>query len=375
MTGRRILCVLALAGLAVCAAAQDGELDAVTKRLNALDSWLDDAGKRLAGEQRRLATAERRIAASGKRMRDLDQRIRTGAARIERLQGEGQALRAQRERLATRLAEHLRAAWRTAGQDPLKLLLVDADPIVVARLGRYHGYLAAARAEALRALGETASAAARNHDKRTGAQRELESARRAAAKEQSALLAQRKAQRRTVANLRAALADKGRERERLTRDQQRLQQLVVEIADRAKGEATPPPPALRASGGLVWPIQGRVTRRFGQARAGGRMRWQGIHLQAALGADVRCVSGGKVVFADWLRGFGMLLIVDHGGGRLSLYGHADALFKRVGERVEAGEVIAAAGSSGGQAETGLYFEVRQNGKPMDPLAWLRPVRG
>ena len=386
MTTVRTLLLLALALLPAGAAAQGTERDlaAVTKRLNALDSWLDDAGKRLAEQQRNVATADRRIAKSAKAMRDLDQRIRAGATQLEQLRGDGRTLDKQREQQARHLAEHLRAAWRMSAQDVLKLLLNNEDPAVAARLLRYQGYLAEARAQAIRALQGTTAAAIGNRAERERTQRELETARAAAARERKALLAERASQQRSVANLRAELASKGRERERVAADQERLRQLISKLAtkpasepgQRATPPSTPQPPAFRAGGsGLVWPVQGRLARRFGQARAGGRMRWQGVFIQAPLGADVRSAAGGEVVFADWLRGFGMLIIVDHGGGRMSLYGHADALLRRVGDRVEAGEAIASVGRSGGQDEAGLYLEVRQNGKPVDPLGWLRPVRG
>ena len=101
------------------------------------------------------------------------------------------------------------------------------------------------------------------------------------------------------------------------------------------------------------------------------MKWQGMVIQAPLGADVRAVAAGTVVFADWLRGFGLLAVVDHGDDHMSLYGYADALYKRAGERVEGGETIAAAGQSGGQQDVGLYFEIRRNGQPIDPRNWLR----
>lgn len=371
----RTTLTLAIGLMALGVAAQDEErdLEAVTGRLNALDSWLDDAGKRLAERQQEVAGADRRIAESARRMRALDERIRDGTARLEQLRGDGTALRRRQEQQARRLAEHLRARWRMSTRAHLKLLLGDEGPIVAERMGRYHDYLTAARAGALQALRDTEAAADENRAQRAHRQSELATARQAAAKERDELLAQRQRQRRSVVELRAELADKGRERERLADDQRRLRDLVGKLAQRASPPVVPERPVVGA--GLAWPVDGRLRRRFGQSRAGGRMRWQGVHIEAALGADVRAVAGGVVAFADWLRGFGMLVIVDHGGGRMSLYGHADSLFKRVGERVEAGEVIASVGRSGGQSESGLYLEVRQNGKPVDPLGWLRGADG
>ena len=367
----------ALASLGAGAQNADDDLQAVAKRLNALDSWIDDAGKRLSAQQKQVANADRDVAVTARRIRGLTKRIRDTAAAVERLRDEGGELERRRDSEAASLANHLRHAWRSSSQNPVKLLLTNEDPVVNERMMRYLGYVAEARADAVRALRETTAAAQANRRQQEAQQRDLEAARKTVAAEQDAFVEKRRTRRGAVASLRSELARKGKERERLAADRERLEKLVAELARRAKAATArrDQGQVFRATGGLVWPVDGRLTRRFGQARAGGRMRWQGIYLQAPLGTEVYAISGGSVVFADWLRGFGMLLIVDHGGGRLSLYGHADALFKRVGDRVEPGETIASVGQSGGRAEAGLYLEVRQNGKAIDPLGWLRPARG
>ena len=128
-------------------------------------------------------------------------------------------------------------------------------------------------------------------------------------------------------------------------------------------------------GDLRWPVDGRLVRRFGQSRAGGRLRWQGVAFEAPEGSKVQAVAPGVVVFADWLRGFGMLAIIDHGDGWMSLYGSVDAIYKRRGDPVERGEAIATVGQSGGEMDVGLYFEMRYDGEPKDPLTWLRSDAG
>jgi len=129
----------------------------------------------------------------------------------------------------------------------------------------------------------------------------------------------------------------------------------------------------RLRGRLAWPIQGRLVARFGEAR-GGTLRWDGVLLSVERGAEVRAVYSGRVVYSDWLQGLGLLIIVDHGDGYWSLYGHNDRLFKAVGDRVSSGEPIAAAGDSGGRAQPELYFEIRKGGKPVDPGPWFRSNR-
>jgi septal ring factor EnvC (AmiA/AmiB activator) len=122
-------------------------------------------------------------------------------------------------------------------------------------------------------------------------------------------------------------------------------------------------------GKLLLPVEGRISHRFGNQRNQGKLRWHGIFIDAAEGESVYAVHYGRVVFSDWLRGFGLLMIVSHGEGYMSLYGHNQALFRETGDWVSAGEVIAAVGDSGGQDKTGLYFEIRIDGKPNNPQNW------
>jgi septal ring factor EnvC (AmiA/AmiB activator) len=123
-------------------------------------------------------------------------------------------------------------------------------------------------------------------------------------------------------------------------------------------------------GKLAWPAAGRVVSRFGETRAGG-IKWDGMLLAGEQGAAVRAVSSGRVVYADWLPGLGLLTIIDHGDGYLSLYAHNERLYKSVGERVVAGDQIGAVGDTGGRSRPELYFEIRKAGKPIDPRPWFR----
>jgi septal ring factor EnvC (AmiA/AmiB activator) len=124
-------------------------------------------------------------------------------------------------------------------------------------------------------------------------------------------------------------------------------------------------------GKLPWPVQdGKLIARFGQPRAGGSLRWQGMLIGTDRGARVRAPFAGRVVYGDWLPGMGLMLVIDHGGGYMSLYGHNEELFRKVGESVAAGDVIGAVGDSGGHSQPALYFEVRRGKTPVDPQTWL-----
>lgn len=365
-------------------AAEDAaqELGAVVQELNALDEWLDAAGKRLADQQRELADADRAVADLVTRSRDMGERIDAAQRALGELEEQRTVLVAQREALSLAVAADIGASWRLAGHDAVKLWLNQEDPAAFERMARYHGYFAEARAETVAELRETLGGLAANSLGLEAEELSLRASRTALKQHGEALQTQRSERAARIADLKGELSAKGRERERLANDRRRLEALLRQLQRKAEGAATPgregspsrivrSDPAQVVKGQLRWPVQGEVVRRFGQPRAGGRMRWQGVYISAPLGADVLAVARGEVVFADWLRGFGMLTIIDHGAGRLSLYGHSDALYRGIGDRVGGGEVIASVGQSGGEADAGLYFEIREGGQPTDPLAWLR----
>ena len=362
---------LVLLGVGDACAAEDArlELDEVVKRLNALDTWLDDAGERIAKGQSEVASADRRVADANRRIRELDARIEAGDAELQRLGVERERLGNARRRQGEQVAQHLRDAWRFKERDPLRALLNLQDPRALDRMVRYHAAFAKARLVVVDELRETLTQLEQNQLDRDREQRTLAESRKSVAADRAGLIRERGERRSLIESLNAELAKRSEERDRLNRDRDRLASLIDELA-RAGRQARGGLDAVR-QGELAWPVQGRLVRRFGESRAGGRLRWEGVAFEAPEGSEVRAVAPGQVVFADWLRGFGMLAIVDHGDGWMSLYGSVDAIYKRRGDPVESGEVIATVGQSGAETEVGLYFEVRHNGEPKDPLAWLK----
>ena len=350
-------------------AAQTAErLADVVRELNALDEWLDAAGQRVAQAERRIAAADERIAAVSGTGRRIAAELTQTEQALERLAAERAEYDRRRDEQARRIARHARDAWRHAGQDFFKLLLNQEDPDDFDRMIRYHGYFSRARRGAIEAYRGTLAAIAENARAAEARRLTLATQREELAAQRTALVGERGRREQLLQGLRGDVGARQDERERLVANRRRIEALLETLKEQA--QAPPTTEFAATKGNLRWPVAGRLTRRFGQSRAGGRMRWEGVYLAAAPGAEVRAVHGGRVVFADWLRGFGYLAIVDHGDGHLSLYGHADDLFKAAGDWVETGEPIAAAGNSGGEAESGLYFEVRSHGKPTDPLAWL-----
>jgi septal ring factor EnvC (AmiA/AmiB activator) len=175
-----------------------------------------------------------------------------------------------------------------------------------------------------------------------------------------------------LANLEQESQNRSASLKRLQDQQTQLERLLQQL-NRALADSSPidpNDPFAKLRGKLAWPVAGKLAARFGEIRAG-TMRWSGVMIDAERGSPVKVIHSGRVVYADWLPGMGLLIIVDHGGGYLSLYGHNETLFQQVGARVEAGDTLAAAGDSGGRSRSGLYFEIRRAGKPVDPTPWFR----
>jgi murein hydrolase activator len=270
------------------------------------------------------------------------------------------------------LAGQLRAAYLIGREEPLKLLLNQKDPARAGRMFAYYGYFGRARAEQI----ERIAAAMQRIEALDTELAEAETKLVSLEAERQAELEKLEGARAKRGKVLASLDSEGRSRaqnlERLKKQQSGLETLLRELKramDRLPSIDNNDAFA-RLRGKLSWPVSGRVVARFGEQRAGG-LKWDGVLVATDRGAAVKAVSEGRVVYADWLPGLGLLAILDHGEGYLSLYGHNDRLYKSVGERVAAGDPIAAAGDSGGRARPELYFEIRKGGRPVDPRPWFR----
>jgi murein hydrolase activator len=238
----------------------------------------------------------------------------------------------------------------------------------------YYGYFGRARAAELgrieadaKQLDELDTELAAEEQRLT----ELESDRK---NELDRLEAARSERRAALASLEAESRTRAQRLVRLERQQAGLESLVRELRraiDRAPIDSHDAFARLR--GKLAWPVSGRIAASFGQSR-GGAVKWDGVLIDTEPGASVRAISAGRVIFADWLPGLGLLMIIDHGDGYLSLYGHNERLLKPVGAQVAAGDAIAAAGDTGGSASPALYFEIRKGDRPIDPLPWFNAAR-
>ncbi|HTY93788.1 MAG TPA: peptidoglycan DD-metalloendopeptidase family protein [Steroidobacteraceae bacterium] len=320
---------------------------------------------------RQLQAAEESVAAARARLADLRREHAERTAHRAGVMAEKRDREAEVAAMRTGLAQQMRAAYMIGREEPLKLLLNQRDPVRAGRIFAYYGYFGRARAGVITAIDADIARLAGLDAQLAADEQRLDALQSATADEvmrleaarsqrDAALLAIKAESRNSVQMLRR-LQGQQAALSALLRDLKRALQPFPSDAGGAFG-------TLR--GRLAWPVGGHLAARFGQARAGG-LKWDGMLIDTERGADVRAVYSGRVIYADWLPGLGLLAIIDHGEGYLSLYGHNDRLYKAVGDRVAPGDVIAASGDSGGSSRPQLYFEIRRGSRPVDPGPWFQ----
>jgi len=347
-----------------------------------------------------LRESEAAISAANRRLRELAQERRQVQQEIDALVARSRAIGTRRVDEERALGFVMRSQYVLARQTPLQRLLEGASPGELQRELIYLDQLARGRARTLGELRTRGEELAELQAQSESKQRELAALADEEERGRGELLRQQAARGRALERIARHLAGQQRSLQAVQRDDARLASLIGEIekllAGQARRQPREPsraerpssggaaPPAVdvpaegdfaRLRGKLVLPVRGEVVARFGSPRPTEAQvdapTWKGVFIRAAPGADVHAVAAGRVVFADWLRGFGNLLVVDHGEGFLSVYGNNEALLADVGARVGAGEPVATVGGSGGAAEAGLYFELRFKGRPIDPLRWAQ----
>ena len=398
------------------------QLDATRQDITELKKLLGQLQQEKSGVQKDLRGTETEIGKLQKQVEALQQELKKTEGELERLDKEKKKLQSARIEQQRLIAIQARSAYQNGREEYLKLLLNQQNPEKFARTLTYYDYLSQARLEQLRSFNETLRQLA-NVEKDIALQQAqlltqqgtLESQRQDLEKvraERQQVLAklnsdvkardQKLAAReqdqadlgRVLKTIEETLARQAREAEEARQrallaaqeaeKQRQREALAANKPDTPQKPKAVPGPLVSSDGAtyggafsaargkLPWPVNGRLLARFGETRGDdSRAKWDGVMISASAGSRVHAVHGGRVVFADWLRGAGLLVILDHGNGYLSLYGHNQTLLKSAGDVVKPGEAISTVGDSGGQDTSALYFAIRQQGRPSDPTQWCR----
>jgi septal ring factor EnvC (AmiA/AmiB activator) len=369
------LALTLLLGAAPALAQQEvtpAQIEELKERIEDIDDWLEDAEEDRSALERQLAATEKNISRLTLERRSLRQQAERQQQRLRELEKEAQELTRTLNRQRDSLKTQIRAAWMEGDAPAVKVLLNEIDPDKIARTMTYYEYLSkdtVTRLEAFRqSLQELRSTQAAVQSTRVELARTEENV----AKRQQDLTASRQERQQTLAALNADIQNRRSEREELESDRKRLENLLEEVQQAINNIPSPnesqPFASLRNK--LPWPVKGQVLSRYGERYADGKLRRNGLLIATGDDAEIRAIHYGRVVFANWLRGFGLITIIDHGDGYMTLYGHSSSLFTSPGDWVAAGEPIAQAGRTGGTDSPALYFEVRHNGKPDNPGRWL-----
>ncbi len=353
------------------AAEKAAELEALRARMYTLQKELESNQSRKSSAERKLRDVEKKISKTSYELRRIGSALEANRRQLADLKDRQneQALVLQKQR--RHIASEARVAYAMGRQQQVKLLLNQEQPSVAGRMLTYFGYFSRARMVQIDSIHATMEALRETEASIQGKTRILGGLhdRRQSASER--LREKKQARKQVLVQINSELQNQSGELRRLGENEKQLQKLLASLqellADIPAELSQQPFRSLK--GKLHWPARGRLTARFGNRRGSSGLVWQGVMISAPEGTRVRAVSQGRVAFADWMRGFGLLLIIDHGEGYMSLYGHNQALYKEVGEWVDTGEVVATLGTSGGQTRSGLYFELRHNGRPVNPVRW------
>jgi septal ring factor EnvC (AmiA/AmiB activator) len=380
-----LLCAPALAKKTVPAAtpqstaAAQKQLEAVRAQIKSLSDQ-----QRALDDQRGVATrslreADGKVATAQRDLHGTEATIATLQSQLEQLQRQQSELAAGLSKQRAELATLLRSAYALGNHEQLQLLLEQDRMSDLARVLAYHRYFEQDRQQRIVGLSAQLQSLAQVSEQVKTRQQELLAARAKQQSELDALAAQRATRGKFVASLDASYRDQNARLNELGRDEKNTERLLARLrAAMAQIARTPAVPKAQRTPGdanipvgpLKLPLTGQVLAGFGGVMPDGH-RSNGLLIAGAAGSEVRAVAAGRVAYADWLKGYGLLLIIDHGGGWMSLYAFNDSLLKNVGDQVSAGQAIASVGSSGGQGRPALYFELRHDGQPADPRGWLK----
>ena len=357
----------------------ENELSALRETLKNIETTWRASRTALTETELALSKADAAVSRQVTELRRTQQREAETQTQIDLLTGHKSELMRQRDEELLQVKQHIRAAARMGATSPLKVMLNQEDPNSVARVARYFGYFAEARLESTRALEATLAELADSEVQLHEETKALAEQRELARVQRDELQEKRSDARAIVARYTAEFDSIDTRLSQLRANEQDLIDLLESL--RASifdiGQPNEVVPFASRKGQLALPLEGPLIKRFGELRPEGRVKWTGVLIEAELGTPVKAIHYGRVVFADWLRGFGLLMIISHDNGYMSLYGHNQVLLVEPGEWVNPGQIIGETGTSGGQPLPTTYFEIRAAGQPIDPMLWCavdRPTR-
>ncbi|MGD7034209.1 murein hydrolase activator EnvC family protein [Methylotuvimicrobium buryatense] len=381
---------LALSGLSdqIVAEEKNRDLVKIQAEIDAVNRNIKRIEKEQGALLTQLAEIEKYYGKTVATLKQLQGQIDSKQRKIKDLREKTRLLQLEIAEQNEGLRHQVKAAYAMGRKEKLKLMLNQEDPALSSRIMVYYEYLNKARLEKLARIGQAVMDINELERENLKESQLLEQTLQLKKTEQEALDRSRLQRKELLTRLEKDYSSSKLRLSQLREGEARLQNLVnglQQAAIKQPFEPEPGKPVIKqqelvdwpvkpfasSQGDLPWPVKGQLVKKFGSPRLGSR--WDGVLIGAGEGTEIRAVSAGKIVFADWLRGYGLLTIIDHGNGYMTLYAFNQSLYKSVGDRVAPGDVIASVGKSGGRSKAGLYFGIRKNGKPVDPVRWCRKI--
>lgn len=350
------------------------ELETLRQRMRVLRQNIEKKQQQKNSASKFLKDIEVRIGERTYILRKINRHLRKQKRELKKLRKQQQQTRNKLASQRNILSQQIRAAYMIGQQEYLKLLLNQENPAAIGRTLTYYDYFHKARSHHIDEAVVTIKKLDQLTRKVKIKTRELSVSQKQQRIEKQKLEDDFIDRSIAIKKIEKEIVKQGSRLNKFIADEKQLQQLLKEIQNIMPSmltEIDKRETFAKRRGRLKWPVKGRVKRIFGKSRRAANLKWNGVVIPSAEGKDVKAISHGRVAYADWLRGYGMLVIIDHGDGYMTLYGYNQALYKETGDWVEEGEVIATVGRSGGQQKSGLYFEVRVKGQPSNPVKWCR----
>ncbi|GAA5135602.1 murein hydrolase activator EnvC family protein [Thalassotalea piscium] len=347
----------------------DQKLDQIKKEISQQKTTIKQVNSQRNKLEQQLKQSDLAISTVVKKLAITQQQLAKTQSTLASLEQQQIKLLAQKQQQEELLAKQLRAAYSSGNHDYIKLLLNQENPAKVQRSVTYYQYLNNARIAEIDQFKNTITQLHQVKVEQMEEAQKLQQLKQEQTDQQQQFSQQKKAREQTIAKLNKQLLNSQQKLNKLEQEEANLKAALARIAKLSQQEASLNGLS-QLKRKLSWPVKGKIRRSFGSSKQG-YLKWKGVLLSAPVGKQVTTIHNGTVLFSDWLKGYGLVTVVDHGDGYMSLYGHNQALLKSVGDRVETGEPIALVGQSGGQNQSGLYFEIRHNGQAVNPKLWCR----
>ena len=346
-------------------------LQQIRGNISEIKQTLGSDKKQQQQQQQQLSKLEKEIASLSRSKQKTQHKLKQQKKNQQQLKIETKKLRQKLGKQQHNLSQQIQAGYTAGQQQQLKLLLNQTSPAAAGRNMTYYSYFSRAQINAANQTQDDLKQLSNTETQLQQSSKKLKKLEKQQQLQQQKLQ-QRQSQRKTLlSKLNSEINSKQQRLKQLQEDETALSKLLQNLPSQTQDSKIDFSNLSKLKGKLKWPTKGKIKNRFGSPRNQGKMKWQGITINGKEGQAIYSIAPGRVIFADWIRGYGLMLIIDHGNGYMSLYGHNQSLYKDVGDEISSNETIAALGNSGGNNSTNLYFEMRHKGKPINPATWCR----